>query len=110
MLLRSLFPDLPETTAEGLVEGAAGIPHHLVELARHHELESADILSGVNGHRNTPAIVGNGDNIAFVQSHADRRAMTGKGLSNAGVNDVIYEMMKPVGACGANVHARSWLW
>jgi hypothetical protein len=72
----------------------------------HDQLQGADPFGGMYVYRNTPAIILHPDYVFPFQYHEDRIAVTLHGLVHRIVHHFVYQMMKPVDACGPNIHTR----
>ena len=66
-----------------------------------------DALLGVDAHRNATAVIGDPHHVFRQDVHGDLRAVAGKCLINGVIDDLIDQMVQPLGTCGADVHART---
>ena len=94
------------------VEPAGDLVSILIELTpgvetRHDDLEGADILARMVIYGNTAPVVGHGDRIVLADDDRYRRTVTGERLVDAVIDDLVYEMVKPVRARTPDVHTRS---
>ena len=83
-----------------------------VELAacmqfREHDLGSGNFFRLMNVHRNTPAIIDNGNAIIDVNRHIDFVAVTCQSFIDGVVDDLIDEVVKSPFAGVTDVHSRT---
>ena len=62
---------------------------------------------GLDIHRNAPAVVGNGDGIARVDSHSDIGAVAGQSLVNRVIHNLIHQVVQAGLRGGADIHTRA---
>ena len=62
---------------------------------------------GLDVHGNTPAIVGNFDNVAVQDGDGDIFTVPGQSLVNGVVHDLIDQVVETGGGGGADIHART---
>ena len=85
----------------GVIKLAAGMQDG------HNDLESRDLLDRVLIHRNTAAIVNNGDGVVRMHRHQNLGAIPRHGLVDRVIDDLPYQMMQSGRARRADIHTRT---
>ena len=91
-------------TAGDLIPAAAELAAG-VEDSKHH-LQSGFTGLGLDVNRDAPAVVGYSDGVARVDGHGDVGAVTGQGLVDGVVHNLIYQVVQAGLRGGADIHAR----
>ena len=89
-------------TAGYLVTAAAELAAGMQNGINHFQSRLAGL--GLNIHRDTTAIVHNGDGIALVDDDLDLRTVAGQRLIDGVIHDLIHQMVQTAGRRGADVH------
>jgi hypothetical protein len=74
----------------------------------HNQFQSADMLSRVDIHGNSPAVILYPDHIIPFKDHQDRIAVPLHSLIDRVIHDLKYQMVETINTGSADVHARSF--
>ena len=91
--------------AGNLVAAAAELAAGVEDGEHHRHSGQAGLV--LHAHRDATAVVGNIHHVSGQQAHLDLVAKACQGFVDGVVHDLIHQVVKAPGACGANVHTRA---